>query len=467
MLSTVFQHPSSYRDPSGFIFEKDEITFRQVNISYKEHFDHFIESGLYKNLCDKKLLIPHEQLNQNYTGDNNYYTTLKPERISFVSYCYEWSFDMLKDAALLTLQLMKEALDYDMILKDATPFNIQWHRGRLLFIDTLSFEKYKEVTWVAYRQFCETFLGPLLIMHYSKTSLPQLQLAWPDGIPLAVIKSLLPMRTNLSFHTYLHIHLHAEISSKKQGNGNPPQKFSKQKLLNLVSSLEMLIENLKLPNHKSTWSGYYEEAAQRDGYLELKKKMIDEWVTQLQPLVKTAADLGANEGEFSALLSEKNIHTISADFDPYCINRLYTSIKGKGIKNIQPLVLDLSKPSPAIGVNNKERSSFINRTNVDLVLALALIHHLVIGKNIPFIRVAEFFRSITKYLILEFVPLQDEKVRFMLEQKGTTPIDYDINNFEFSFEQYFTIEKKENISGSNRILYLLKKKYIANNLIPK
>ncbi len=457
MLSTVVQHPSSYRDPSGFIFEKNETTFRQVNISYKEHFDHFIESGFYKNLCDKRLLIPHEQINQNFTGDNNYYTTLKPEKISFVSYSYEWSFDMLKDAALLTLQLMKEALDHGMILKDATPYNIQWHQGKLLFIDTLSFEIYEEVPWIAYRQFCETFLGPLLIMNYAKTPLPQLQLAWPDGIPLAVIKSLLPIRINLSFHTYLHIHLHAEISAKKQGSGNQSQKFSKQKLLNLISSLEMLVGTLKLPDHKSTWSGYYEEATQRDGYLELKKNIINRWIGKLQPEIKTAADIGANEGEFSTLLAEKNIQTLSADFDPYCINRLYAFIKSNDTKNIQPLILDISKPSPAIGVNNEERNSFIKRANADMVLALALIHHLVIGKNIPFLSVAEFFHSISKFLIIEFVPLHDEKVRFMLEQKNTTPNNYDIDNFETCFEQYFTIEKKELIGGSDRTLYLMKR----------
>ena len=285
MLTTANHHPSSYRDPSGFIFEKDETMFRQVNISFKEHFDHFIKSGCYKNLCDKGLLIPHEQINKNLTGESNYYATLKPEKISFISYPYEWGFDMLKDAALLTLRLVKEALEYGMILKDATPFNIQWHEGRLVFIDTLSFEKYEEVTWVAYRQFCETFLGPLLIMHYIKTPMPQLQLAWPDGIPLAVIKSLLPLRTNLSFHIYLHIHLHAEISAKKQGSSNKQQNFSKQKLLNLISSLETLVGGLKLTDHKSTWSGYYEEASKRDGYLNEKKKIIKGWIGIFQTII--------------------------------------------------------------------------------------------------------------------------------------------------------------------------------------
>lgn len=457
MTQTINHHSSSYRDPSGFIFEKEGTIYRQVNNSFREHFDYFIESGLYKHLTEKGLLIPHEQINENLTGDNNYYITLKPEKVSFISYSYEWSFDMLKDAALLTLRLAKEALEYNMILKDATPYNIQWHKGKFIFIDTLSFENYSEVPWIAYRQFCENFLGPLLIMHYSKLPLPQLQLAWPDGIPIAITKSLLPKRSRFSLHTYLHIHLHADISSKKQ-NASGNKAFSKQKLLNLISSLEILINKLKLPDQKSTWSGYYEEASQRDSYLEEKKKIIDEWILELQPVLKTAADLGANEGEFSKLFAEKNILTLSADFDPFCINRLYTSIKKTGEQCLQPLIIDLAKPSPAVGVNNEERDSFVNRTNVDISLALALIHHLVIGKLIPFNKVADFFSRVTQYLIIEFVPLEDEKVRFMVAQKPMDYGNYDHHNFESSFSTYFTIKKKENIAGSHRTLYLMKKR---------
>lgn len=458
MSSTIIRHPSSYRDPSGFIFEKEGNIYRQVNICFKEHFDHFIQSGCYKHFVEKGLLIPHEDVPENLTGDKSYYATLKPEHISFISYPYEWSFDMLKDTALLTLQLVKEALDYGMILKDATPYNIQWHKGRLLFIDTISFEKYEEVPWIAYRQFCENFLGPLLIMHYSKMPLQQLQLAWPDGIPLVVVKSLLPKRSRFSLHPYLHIHLHADISSKKQSSNGTTKLFSKQKLLNLISSLEIITRKLKLPDQKSTWSAYYEEAAQRDNYLEEKKKIINEWVNELKPGIKTAVDIGANEGEFSKLLAGKNINTLSADFDSFCINRLYTLIKKSGEKNIQPLVLDLSAPSPAIGVNNEERNSFISRTNVDIILALALIHHLVIGKNIPFAAIADFFQRTTRYLIIEFVPGNDEKVQYMLKQKITSYDNYNQHSFESLFNQHFTIEKKQSIPGNYRTLYLMKKK---------
>lgn len=365
---------------------------------------------------------------------------------------------MLKDAGLLTLQLVKESLDYGMILKDATPYNVQWHKGRLLFIDTISFEKYEEVPWIGYRQFCENFLGPLLLMHYSKMPLQQLQLSWPEGIPLAVIKSLLPKRSRFSLHTYLHIHLHADISSKKQSASGAAKTFSKKKLLNLISSLEILINKLKLPDQKTTWSGYYEEASQRDTYLEEKKKIISIWVDRLKPVLKTAADIGANDGEFSKLLAKKNIRTLSADFDPFCINRLYTSIKKNNEKNIHPLVIDFSTPSPAIGVNNEERNSFISRLDADLILALAVIHHLAIGKNIPLKKIAELFHRAGKYLIIEFVPKEDDKIKLMLRSKQDIYSNYTEEEFIAVFEEYFSIIEKHQITNSLRTLYLMKQK---------
>ena len=455
MSNSFSYHPSSFRDPSGFIFEKEKILYRQVNKVFKEHFDLFISSGFYEKLVKQQLLIPHETINENLTGSNECYATLKPERIEFISYPWEWSFDMLKDAALLTLRLAKEAVASGMVLKDSTPYNIQWRKGRLIFIDSLSFEIYDpEKPWIAYRQFCECFLAPLLLMHYSKNSLQQLLLAYPEGVPLAVAKSLLPGRSKFSLHIYLHIHFHAGVAKKKNASAPSKTKFSKQKFLNLISSLEILITKLSSADQSSAWSAYYEEASQRNDYLEQKKKIILQWLESL-PGIKTAADLGANDGEFSRLLSSKNIQTIAADFDPYCINKLYNQLKAGKEKNIQPLIVDLSNPSPAIGVNNKERTSFISRLNVDLALALALVHHLVIGKNIPFEMIADLFQKICSTLIIEFVPKEDEKLQLMLGGKKDIYPGYTSENFEKAFANYFRLVNKETITGSGRTLYLM------------
>jgi len=452
--TVVSNHPSSYRDPSGFIFEKEGVIYRQVNTVFKDHYTHFINSGLYQHFADNKMLVPHEEIKENLTGSSNFYITIKPEKIPFISYAYEWPFDMLKDAALLTLQLAKDALNYSMILKDATPYNIQWKNGQPIFIDTISFEKYEATPWIAYRQFCENFLGPLLIMHYSKQHLPQLYTAWPNGIPLSVIQSLLPKKSKWSLHTYLHIHLHNRIANKNKGGEQKGKPFDKQKLLNLFTSLELLIKKLHVPQQVSTWSDYYQEAAQRNHYLDSKKKIITEWLQELTP-VQAIADLGANEGEFSALASSYCKEIIAADFDPYCINKLYLKKKSEPV---YPLVIDLSNPSPALGVNNEERSSFLQRLQVDIIFAFALIHHLAIGKNIPFNKIAALFAQCCQYLIIEFVPKEDEKVQLMLKQKEDIYSAYTEKEFISSFEEKFTILKKENVQDSPRVLFLMKKK---------
>lgn len=457
MSAHSINHPSSYRDPSGFIFEKEGILYRQVNTVFKDDFDFFINSGCYKKLAEIELLIPHETIPGNLTGAADYYLTLQPEKINFISYPYEWSFDMLKDAALLTLQLVKEAISFQLILKDATPYNIQWHKGKLIFIDTLSFEKYKEAEpWIAYRQFCENFLGPLLLMHYNKKPLQQWQLAYPEGIPLDIVSSLLPVKSRFSLYTYLHIHLHTKISSHKNNSTNKGQAFSKQKLLNLINSLESLIAKLSIPYQQSTWSEYYEEVAKRNNYLSEKKRIIEVWIHQLSG-IKKVADLGANDGEFSKLIATKNMAVIAADFDPFCINNLYREIKSSGIKNIQPLILDLSNPSPAIGVNNDERNSFISRCKADLVVALALIHHLVIGKNIPFQKAAAFFSTVGDNLIIEFVAKDDEKIELMLKGKKDIYTAYNEQEFLKAFEKYFSIADRITIDNTNRVLFFMKK----------
>ncbi|HEX6193152.1 MAG TPA: hypothetical protein VFZ42_12345 [Chitinophagaceae bacterium] len=458
MPGSFNHHNSSYRDPSGFIFTQDNILYRQVNKVFGEDFDFFISSGLYEKLVAKGDLIPHTVLPQNLTGDPQWHATIRPDQLSFISYPYEWSFGMLKDAALLTLELVREAISHGMILKDATPYNIQWHNGRLVFIDTLSFEKYDETKpWIAYRQFCEQFLSPLLLTHYSKLPLQQLLLAYPDGIPIAFTSEFLPWRSRLSVDTYLHIHLHARYSQKKPATQQrKPGSFSKKKLLTLITSLQSLINKLQLPPATSTWSAYYEEASQRNNYMEQKSAIINKWLTSSTKF-ETAADLGANTGEYAKLLAASGIKTIAADFDPYCINTLYKSLKPSG-NNLLPLVIDLSLPTPAIGVNNKERQSFIERTNVDLVLALALIHHLAIGKNIPFEMIAEFFSTIGNYLVIEFVPKTDPKVQLMLQQKDDIYVNYSEENFEAAFATQYNVEDRQPIAATGRVLYLMKRK---------
>ncbi|MGZ5190968.1 MAG: hypothetical protein ACXWCZ_08085 [Flavisolibacter sp.] len=448
------QHSSSYRDPSGFLFHHSGILYRQVNKVFMEDFDQFNSGGLYQRLIEKKLFVPHKIIHENLTGSNDWYLTLEPEFIPFISYPYEWSFDMLKDAALLTIELAEEAMKSGMMLKDASSFNVQWHEGRMIFIDTLSFEKYDESKpWIAYRQFCEHFFVPLCLMHYLKEPLQNLLIAYPDGIPLQLAKKMLPFKSRFHLNVFLHVHLHASISEKPPQKNNTLKPFSAQKLKNLLRSLKETIQSFSLDKRSGVWSGYYEEAIQREDYVTQKKNIIAEWSSQLD--YKTAIDLGANEGEFSQLIAKPGKTIISADFDHYSVNHLYQVTKNKKIKNILPLILDLAHPSPALGVNNRERFSFRERFTTDLVLALALIHHLAIGKNIPFDKIAELFSAAGKYLIVEFIPKTDEKIQIMLQQKRDVYQWYSLENFLTTFSQYYRIMKSVEAGSSKRILYLM------------
>ncbi len=300
MPSSFTNHPSSYRDPSGFVFYANGNLYRQVNKIFKDDFDLFLSGGLYQHLVEKNILIRHTIVNENLTGLPQWYKIIQPEVVPFISYPYEWCFDMLKDAALQTLKAATEALNFGMLLKDASAYNLQWHKGKMMFIDTLSFEKYDEQkTWIAYKQFCQHFFAPLALMHYLKLPLQNLQLANPEGIPLSLAKKMLPYKSKFNLHVYLHLHLHAAAEGKNKSHKEPVSNFSLQKMKNLLRSLEEGIRSFSFDKNSGIWSGYYEEAFKREDYISQKKEIINNWLNQLS--LTSTFDAGANEGEFSQL----------------------------------------------------------------------------------------------------------------------------------------------------------------------
>ncbi len=462
--------PASYRDPAGHVFQREGIVYRQVNPLAKEDFETLMDSGAYDLFTRKGWLIPHTDVTADLSSTAGY--VIRPVQIPLISYPFEWSFSMLKDAALLTLKLAMESMRFGLMLKDATPFNVQWLGGKLVFIDTLSFERYDgRLPWIAYRQFCECFLGPLLLMSYTKQPLQQLMLAWPEGIPVNVVRSLLPWRAKFSLPVYLHIFLHAKVAVKSAAGqaaagdsaadaqttgdkSSTQQRFTPTRLSNLLTSLHSLIDKLAMPETKGNWLGYYDEAAERDTYLEPKKRLIDEWIQSL-PKTKLVADLGANEGVFAKIAASLNKRVIAVDLDPFCIERLYKSRNNK--EDILPLVIDLQHPSPSIGFNNAERPAFNERCRPDLVLALALIHHLAIGSNIPMDKIASFFAEMAGFLIIEWVPPGDEKARVLMSHKSIDYPHYTHDETLAVFKKYFDLLKTEPVGNSGRICWMLRR----------
>jgi len=451
--------PSSFRDPSGFLFYRNGSIYRQVNINYKENFDHLMNSGLYEALVDAELLIRHEEANIDGAEPNKAYKIIKPEPILFISYPYEWSFSQLKNAALTTIQIQKKSLDFGMCLKDCSSYNIQFRKGKPVLIDTLSFEKYRKgQPWVAYRQYCQHFLAPLALMSYKDIRLNQLFRIYIDGVPLDLASSLLPFRTRLRFSLLSHIHLHAKS-----------QKYCADKIVNTSGrrmtrlSLDGLVDNLESATRKlnwrlkhTEWADYYEDTNYSSSAFQHKKEMVSKFVERINP--QSVWDIGANTGIFSRIASDKKIQTISFDIDPAAVEKNYLRLIENNEAHILPLLLDLTNPSPGIGWENDERISLTDRGPADAVFALALIHHLAISNNLPFNKIAAFFNKICNSLVIEFVPKSDSQVQRLLSTREDIFDNYKQQVFEDEFKRYFTIQSSEKLQDCERTLYLMEKR---------
>jgi ribosomal protein L11 methylase PrmA len=455
---TSGQHTASFRDPSGFLFHRDGELYRQINQKYSQEYNHLMESGLYEELIEIGRMVAHDELDIPAYKPDLSYKIIQSEYVPFISYPYEWSFSQLKEAALVTLSIQKRSLSHGMSLKDASAYNIQFHQGKATFIDTLSFEIYEDgQPWVAYKQFCQHFLAPLALMAKKDIRLNQLMRLYIDGVPLDLASQLLPPQTRLNPGLMIHIHLHAKAQTRyaDQAVGTPEQTkgMTKQAQLGLIENLRNTIRKLSWKPSGTEWGNYYEITNYTDIGFQHKKQLISEWVNDIQP--KQIWDLGANNGEFSRLASEKGFFTVSFDIDPAAVEQNYRQVKREKEEHILPLVLDLTNPSPAIGWHNLERGSIIDRAPADLVFALALIHHLSISNNVPFEQLARYFTELGKWLIIEFVPKSDSQVQKLLQSRKDIFDQYTREDFEGIFEEHYSIRKKEKIEESERYLYLM------------
>ncbi len=449
--------PGSFRDPSGFMFEREGVLYRQVNLVYQAEYERIIASGLARSLADDGMLIPIVEVDEEPFDPRLAYKILRPDRVPFISYPYEWSFGQLKDAALLTLEIQRRALTHSMSLKDASAFNVQFVDGRPVFIDSLSFEAYHEGSpWVAYRQFCRHFLAPLALMSGIDVRLNQLFRPCLDGVPLDLASRVLPWRSRLDPRLLIHIHLHARAERAYSGDQLPsnPRAFSRSALLGLIDSLEGTVRSLRWEPRGTEWAEYYDETNYSDAATTRKLELVGEFLDEVRP--RTAWDLGANTGRYSRLAADRGASTVAFDIDPACVELHYRDVVHRKARNILPLWVDLTNPSPGLGWDHDERSSFIDRGPADLAMALALIHHLAISANLPLGRIASFLRKVSPTLIIEFVPKQDSQVRRLLVSREDIFDDYTREGFEAAFSDSFAIDRAEPIAESERTLYLMR-----------
>ena len=454
---------ASFRDPSGFLFSREGVLYRQVNQLYAEHYDRLMGSKLYAKLVDAGLLISHEEVDIAPEDPTLAYKVIKPEPVQFISYPYEWSFSQLQDAALTTLAIQKHALESGMVLKDASAYNIQFHNGKPTLIDTLSFEIYHEGDpWVAYRQYCQHFLAPLALMAHTDIRLNQLLRVYIDGVPLDLAARLLPGRTRYGLGLGTHIHLHARsqkrYADKPLTKEQSTRKISKMQFMGLMDSLESTTRKLTWKPSGTEWGDYYTSSSSHytGPAFEHKNKLVRQFLERIQP--NTTWDLGANTGEFGQLAAEMSCFTVAFDIDPAAVEQNYLMSKKKKEILMLPLLMDFTNPSPALGWHNQERHSLIERAPADALLALALIHHLAISNNVPLPLLAEFFHNLGRWLVIEWVPKEDSQVQKLLASRQDIFSGYHQEGFEAAFVELYKIHEKAAIQDFPRILYLMEKK---------
>lgn len=438
--------------------------YRQVNECYRDHYRRLMDSGLYERLVDRKLLIHHEEVAEPVADPATACRILRPQAVEMISYPYEWCFSQLKDAALMTLDIQRTALEFDMTLKDASAYNIQFREGRPVLIDTLSFETYAEGRpWAAYRQFCQHFLAPLALMACTDIRLGQLLRIHLDGVPLDLASRLLPVATRLRPGLLMHLHLHARSQkvfsrSDRTSSGMVLRlgRVSRTGLRGLVDGLRKSVGKLDWKPAGTEWVDYYRDTNYSDAAFAQKQVLLGAWLRLVHP--DRVWDLGANTGVFSRIAAAQDIPTVAFDLDPAAVERNYRQVRSQDERRLLPLLLDLTNPSPGQGWAGAERDSLIDRGPVDCVLALALIHHLAIANNLPLNRLADFFAGICRHLIIEFVPKQDSQVQRLLRSREDIFTSYDHAHFEQAFGRHFSIRRQEEIAGSERSLYLMEKR---------
>lgn len=443
----MIKEGSSFRDPDSSLSFDSSYYYRHISLNYEKHYIHFIESGLKDRLLQEGFILPFVEIIDDSPEGGISSRVLRTDILPFVSYPYEWSFSQFKEAAILTLKINQLALEYGMILKDASMFNVQFIGCKPIFIDLASFEIYEQDTpWKAYYQFCKHFYGPLFLAAKKNCILPKLLQYFIDGIPLKEVVSLCSWNDFLDSGAFLHLYLHAKGEGKIV-NVSKEKKVTKKQLHNIFTHLESAITNLTLKKKQTVWDNYNQNNNYDIESQLHKVQIIKGFLEQING--QKALDIGANDGLYSQLLSDKGMYTIVVDIDELAVDRAYKMQHGL----IHPLQMNLVNPTPAIGWNNTERKSFWDRCHVDIIQALAIVHHLVITHDISFDEIAKKLSSHTKFLIIEFVDPIDTQVQILLQNKPHHKITYTLTNFEKSFGIFFRLKGKQNIYKTERVLY--------------
>jgi hypothetical protein len=459
--AALLRDPGSWRDPSGFIYRRDGVVHRQIAASHAPDWEAFTRSPLAAHLVEGGQLLPWSAAPLDARFDDGAAAVIRPVALDFISYPYEWTFGELRDAALLTLDVELAALDQGFSLKDASSYNVQFRGVRPVLIDHLSFERRQgDAPWPAYRQFCEHFLAPLALMAERDIRCGLLLRSHPDGIPLDFAVGLLPGRTRLRFGLASHLHLHARAQRGHADDGAAASRarISLERLKALIGNLRSTVRGLHWEPAGTEWADYAELEHPSYGMASAGAKagLVHGMIGDGSG--RWCWDLGANTGAISSIAAGRGYRVLALDADPAAAERHYRSLTAEGRTDTTPLVMDLADPSPSLGWAERERAGLLERANADLVLALALVHHLAIGRNVPLPMVFDLFAQLAPEAVVEWVPRDDPMVQRMLAGRVDIFDRYTEPGFQRALTGQFDVVARLPIEGSSRVLYHLRRR---------
>ena len=453
--------PGSFRDPHTRVFHHDGAIFRCLSARALDDWNRLASSEFYGRLTREGTVIATEQVSDPGALpelDSRWAGVLKHETVPFISYPYEWPFGMLKDAALLQLDLTLQALDDGMTLKDATPYNVQWFGSKPRFIDLGSFTPYEPgEPWAGYRQFCNQFLYPLFLQAYKGVPFHPWLRGRLEGIEADQCLALFSRRDLFRPGVLTHVYLQAKAQSRYEDSDRDIKKdmrsagFGAVMIKNNIRRLRRVVERLKWNPKKSTWSEYTGEHSYQDEDLRRKSNFVRRVLAPRR--WSQVWDIGCNTGTYSRLAAEYAEYVLALDADHLVVDRMYAALKQEGHSTILPLLADVADPSPGLGWRGLERHPLGDRGAPDLILCLALIHHLVIGRNIPVAELIEWLAGFGADLVIEFVGHGDPMVDKLLRNRVGQDIEFSAEAVELELARHFESVTHEVLESGTRTLY--------------
>lgn len=459
-MSVLEADPGSYRDIAGRVYRVDDRILRTVGDCAAEDFDLLRDSGLLEELAADGRLVRADPVDPGelgaLAGDARY--VLQHPRLPFISYPYEWSFEQLKSAALHHLDVHLAALERGLTLSDASAYNIQFVGARPTFIDTLSFRRYRDGEfWAGYRQFCEQFLNPLLLRALCGVAHNDWYRGRFEGIPTADLRRLLPLRRRLSWKVFLHVVLHAAFGASGFGGQDLAGAEVKRRQLpaasfkNMLAGLRSWIARLAPADRApSFWRDYESFRTYSGAEAEAKQAFVGRFAAAGKPAMLW--DIGCNAGEFSlAALDAGAGYVVGWDTDPSALDIAFRRAREREAR-FTPLFGDAANPSPAQGWGQAERGGWAERGPADAVLALAVVHHLAIGRNVPLDKIVDWLLQVAPTGVVEFVEKSDPQVQRMLAMREDIFADYALEPFLAKLRARARIVETETLSPGGRQL---------------